>query len=416
MPAIRHPLPSGTMCTCSFDEREVEAATELLRHPERLFRHRGGEPTNADLFEKEACALTGAAHALMVNSGTSALSCCLAGLGIGPGDDVIVPAYTYIATASAVINVGAIPLLAEVDESLGLDPADVERRITPYTKAVILTHMQGVPGQVDAVRAVAKKHGLYMIEDCCQAIGTRYKGEYCGVHSDAFAWSLNYYKTITCGEGGVAFLADEKAFAKAVCQSDPANLMWKSGLIDENTKPFSKGGYRISELSAAIARVQLSKLEGLVAVTRANKQRLLSKLEKPQNYRIQYVEDPTGDAGLSFAVIGNTAEQTKSMTAALAAEGLRVGSVYNEGFPDRHIYAYWDSIMDLNSWSAAGYPWKDPAYKGKIAYSRDMCPRTLDILHRCMRVGMNAKFTAENIDEIAEAFNNADAAVTAGKF
>ena len=416
MPAIKHPLPSGVMCACTFDEREVEAATELLRHPERLFRHRGGQPTNADLFEKEVCALTGAKHALMVNSGTSALSCCLAGLGIGPGDDVIVPAYTYIATASSVINVGAIPLMAEVDESLGLDPEDFERRITPYTKAVMVTHMQGVPAKVDAVRAVAKKHGLLMIEDCCQAIGSRYKGEYCGVHSDAFAWSLNYYKTITCGEGGVAFLADEMAFAKAVCQSDPANLMWKSGLIDENTQPFSKGGYRVSELSAAIARVQLQKLEGIMEITRRNKKRLIAALDKPQNYILQVVDDPDGDAGLSFAIIGLSAAQTKAMTAALADEGLRVGSIYNEGFPDSHIYAYWDSIMDQNSWSKAGYPWKDPAYKGKLSFSRDMCPRTLDILSRCMRIGLNTRFTDENIDEIAEAINTADAAVTAGKY
>ena len=414
MPAIRHPLPYGTLCACSFDEREVEAAAALLRAPEKLFRHRG-EPSNADLFEREVCALTGYPHALMVNSGTSALSCCLAGLGIGPGDDVIVPAYTYIATASAVINVGAIPILAEVDESLGLDPADVERKITPYTKAVIMTHMQGVPGQVDAVRAVAKKHGLYMIEDCCQAIGARYKGDYCGVHSDAFAWSLNYYKTITCGEGGVAFLADERAFAKAVCQSDPANLMWKSGLIDENTQSFSKGGYRISELSAAIARVQLTKLEGIVAQTRALKKRLIAGLAAPENYLLQVVEDPDGDAGLSFAIIGRSDEQTKRMTQALEREGLHVGSIYNEGFPDRHIYAYWDSIMDQNSWSAAGYPWKDPAYKGEVRYSRDMCPRTLDILSRCMRVSLNTRFTEENVDEIAEAINLADAAVTAGK-
>ncbi|MEA4824667.1 MAG: DegT/DnrJ/EryC1/StrS family aminotransferase [Clostridiaceae bacterium] len=411
MPAIRHPLPSGTLCACSFDEREVEAAVALLRTPEKLFRHRG-EPTNADLFEREACALTGAPHALMVNSGTSALSCCLAGLGIGPGDDVIVPAYTYIATASSVINVGAIPILAEVDESLGLDPADFERKITPYTKAVIATHMQGVPCKVDAIRSVAKKHGLYMIEDCCQAIGARYKGDYCGVHSDAFAWSLNYYKTITCGEGGVAFLQDARAHAKAVCQSDPANLMWKSGLISEDTQPFSKGGYRISELSAAIARVQLTKLEGIVATTRALKKRLIAGLASPQNYILQVVDDPDGDAGLSFAIIGNTTDATKRMTASLASEGLRVGSIYNEGFPDRHIYAYWDSIMEQYSWSRAGYPWKDPAYKGEVHYSRDMCPRTLDILSRCMRISLNTRFTEENIDEIADAINIADAAVS----
>lgn len=122
MPAIKTPIPSGVNAVTSFDEREVNAAVELLRNPSRLFRHRGGEPTNADLFEKRACELTGAKHALMVNSGTSALTCVLAGLDVGPGDDVIVPAYTYIATAACVMNVGAIPILAEIDDSLGMDP------------------------------------------------------------------------------------------------------------------------------------------------------------------------------------------------------------------------------------------------------------------------------------------------------
>jgi len=411
MPAIKHPLPGGTLCACSFDEREVQAAVDLLRTPEKLFRHRGGEATNADLFEREVCDLTGAKHALMVNSGTSALTCCLAGLGIGPGDDVIVPAYTYIATAAVVIDCGAIPIMAEVDESLGMDPEDLERKITPYTKAVICTHMQGVPCKIDAIRAVCKRHGLLMIEDCCQAIGARYKGDYCGVHSDAFAWSLNYYKTITCGEGGVAFCADERHFAKAVCQSDPANLMWKTGLISEDTQPFSRAGYRVSELSAAIARVQLTKLEGIVAKTRSLKKRLIAGLDTPVNYQLQVVDDPEGDAGISFAIIGKTHDITRRMTERLAEEGLRVGSIYNEGFPDRHIYAYWDSVMKQGSWSRAGYPWKDPAYKGKIEYSPDMCPKTLDILSRCMRIGLNTRFTDENVDEIAAAINAADKTV-----
>jgi len=411
MPAIKTPIPSGVNAVTSFDEREVNAAVDLLRNPSRLFRHRGGEPTNADLFEKRACELTGAKHALMVNSGTSALTCVLAGLDVGPGDDVIVPAYTYIATASCVMNVGAIPILAEIDDSLGMDPADFERKITPYTKAVIVTHMQGVPSHMGALREIARKHGIKVVEDCCQAIGARYNGVYCGVESDAFAWSLNYFKTITCGEGGVAFLSDERGFAKAVCQSDPANLMWKSGLIDENTKPFSRGGYRISELSAAIARVQLEKLEGIVAKTRTLKKRLLSGLNAPKNYTLQRVGDPEGDAGISFAVIGKSPEQTKALTAALAEEGLRVGSAYNEGFPDRHIYAYWDSLMEYGAPTAAGYPWKDPAYKGEVKYSRDMCPKTLDILNRCLRVGIHFGMSETNMDEIAQAFNAADARV-----
>ena len=409
-PAIKEPIPFRSICSLTYDEREVEAATRLLRNPDLLFRHRNGK-SESDLFEQEVCALTGAKHALFVCSGTSALSCCLSALEIGPGDDVIIPAYTYIATASSVLDVGAIPILAEIDESLGLDPDDFERKITPYTKAVIAVHMQGVPCQLDRIRAIAKKHGLYVIEDCCQAIGAQYHGKYCGVESDAFAWSLNYFKTITCGEGGVFFARDDHAFQMGVCQSDPANLMWGSGLADSDTvKPFSRAGYRANELAAAVARVQLSKLEGIVEKTRALKKHLISKLNAPLHYRLQKVDDPEGDAGISFAIICDTPELTKRMSEELAVEGLEIGSIYNaKGFPDRHIYAYWDSIMNMNAPTAAKYPWRDPAYKGKVEYSRDMCPKTLDILNRCLRLGLNPGLTFEHMDMIAEAINNADA-------
>lgn len=411
-PAVYKPIPFASICSQTFDDREVEAAVRLLKNPDLMFRHRG-EPSESDSFEQEVCALTGAGHALFVASGTCALSCCMAALEIGPGDDVIIPAYTYIATAAAVIDVGAIPILAEIDESLGLDPEDVERKITPYTKAIVAVHMQGCPCNLDAIRAVAKKHNLYMIEDCCQAIGAQYHGKYCGVESDAFAWSLNYFKTITCGESGVFFAKDDRAFQMGVCQSDPANLMWKHGLADTDTvKPFTRAGYRANELAAAVARVQLSKLEGIVAKTRSLKKHLISKLNTPIHYQLQRVGDPDGDAGISFAIICNTPDDTRRMTEELAKEGLEVGSIYNaKGFPDRHIYAYWDSIMNLNAPTAAGYPWKDPAYKGEVKYSRDMCPKTLDILHRCLRLSFNPGMEFEHMDMIAEAINRADARI-----
>nr|MDD6335851.1 aminotransferase class V-fold PLP-dependent enzyme [bacterium] len=335
---------------------------------------------------------------------------CLSALGIGPGDEVIVPAYTYIATAAAVVAVGAVPVIAEIDESLGLDPNDVEKKITPYTKAVILVHMQGVPGRIEALRAVAKKHGIKMIEDCCQAIGSRYKGEYTGVHSDAFAWSLNYYKIITAGEGGVFFTNDDVAFLRGVYESDPGSPMWDSGLIQERlVPPFSRSGFRANEISAAIARVQLTKMEKVLGHTRAMKKRLLAQLNTPIHYQLQHVDDPEGDCGMSAAILVESADAARRFTEKLRDEGLNIGSVYNTGFPDRHIYTYWDSILNKTGASPAGYPWKDPAYKGNVQYSKDMCPRTLDILSRCLRQSIDMATTEQNIDEIALAINRVDA-------
>lgn len=406
--AIRTPIPGGCMGYMSIGKEELAVATELLTQPEKLWRYRENSYTTR--FEQEACALTGAKHALFVNSGTSALSCCLAALAIGPGDEVIVSAYTYIATASACIEVGAVPIPCEIDESLGLDPEAVEKRITPYTKAVILTHMQGVPGRVDAVRAVAKKHGLYMIEDCCQAIGARYHGKYCGAESDAFAWSLNYFKNITCGEGGCFFTSDDDAYARGYYQSDPAGVMWGNGIGDGSSVPyFTRAGYRASELCGGVAWAQLQKLGGNLAVTRALKKSLLAQLNGPKHYQLQFVDDPEGDCGVSFAVIANSKEECKALTEALAKEGLTVGSAYSAAFPDRHIFTYWEGVVKHQGATPKNYPWNDPAYHGTADYSADACPRTLDILSRSLRLSLNQAMSEQNIREIAEAFNRADA-------
>src|SRR5947209_13882491 len=169
-PVITEPLPSagGGLGANAIDDAEIEAVTAVLRS-KNLFRHNPNSQTRA--FEQEAAAALGVEHALMVNSGTSALVCGLFGLGIGPGDEVIVPAYTYIATAAAVVAVGAVPVIAEIDESLGLDPDDFEAKITPYTKAVIAVYMQGVPARIDQILAVARQHGVKVVEDACQCIG-----------------------------------------------------------------------------------------------------------------------------------------------------------------------------------------------------------------------------------------------------
>ncbi|NLO82725.1 MAG: aminotransferase class V-fold PLP-dependent enzyme [Clostridiales bacterium] len=407
--AIKTPIPSGGLGWCVIDDEEIQAVTELLRNPELLFRYRGSEPGQSSLFEREVEEKLGIKHALFVNSGTSALTCCLAGWEIGPGDEVIIPAYTYIATAAAVINVGAVPVLAEIDESLGLDPEDVEKKITPHTKAIIAVHMQGVPARLDAIREVASKHNLLLIEDACQAIGSKYKGEYTGTKSHAVAWSLNYYKVITCGEGGVFMTNDDAAFLRGVYQSDPGTPMWDSDLkADLNIPPFTRAGYRGNEIAAAIARVQLRKMDRILEYTRGLKKLLLENLNEPIHYQRQHVDDPEGDCGISFAMIVESKEAAERFSKALLEEGLSIGSIYNEGFPDRHIYSYWDSVLTKTGATPMGYPWKDPAYMGSVEYSKDMCPRTLDILSRCLRLAIHMRMTEQNILEIAEAINKVD--------
>jgi len=408
---LKTPLPGGGLGWSAVDDREIEAVARVLRNPGTMFRYPGeGETRECPLFESELCEKLSVKGALMVASGTSALTLCLSANGIGPGDEVIVPAYTYISTASAVTNAGAVPVIAEIDESLGLDPADIERKITPYTKAVILVHMQGIPGRINDVRAVCKRHNLALVEDACQAIGSKYFGEYTGVNSDAFAWSLNFFKVITCGEGGVFFANDEDIFLRGIYAHDPGSPMWKTGLSQgSKLAPYTQMGIRGNELCAAVARVQLSKLDTILGKTRALKKKLFSCLDTPVNYILQRVDDPEGDCGFSLSLIAKDAEAAKGLAGLMGGQGLHIGSVYNEaGFPDRHIYKYWEAIIEKHSPTPAGYPWNDPGYHGNVEYSRDMCPGTLDILSRCLRFTININMTEVNMEEVAQVINYAD--------
>lgn len=402
-------VPSGMGWT-QYNKQEKEAVCKLFDNPKNLFRYKGDGMSQCDLLEKEICELTGMKFALTVNSGTSALICGLIGLGIGPGDEVIIPGYTYIATATAVVNVGAVPVIAEIDESLSLDYDDVEKKITPYTKAIIPVHMQGVTCHMDKCMTLAEKHGLFVLEDSCQAVGGRFKGKFHGMISNGAAWSLNYFKTITSGEGGVFLTNDPKIFTRAAYTSDAGSPMWENQIYtDETLPPFTRCGFRAGEITSTVARVQVEKLMPMVTHTNNLKKLLISLLNEPINYKLQDYVDLDGDTGISFAMIINDEKTAKAMSELFIEVGLNVGS-YNcdAGFPDRHIYKYWDSILTKTGHTDKGYPWKDPSYKGNVEYSPDMCPQLLDILGRTLRLSIGVMYKEQNIKEFAEAINFVD--------
>ena len=407
-PVIVDPLPTGVSGPSIIGDEEIEAVSNVLRSQE-LFRY-PKDKSEAAKFEAEAAKHLGVEYALMVNSGTSALICALTGVGVGPGDEVVVPGYTYISTAAAVMATGAVPVIAEIDESLGLDPQDLERKITPYTKAVVPVHMRGVPARLDEILAVARAHGLKVIEDCCQCVGGSYKGQGVGTYGDVGAWSLNYYKTISSGEGGLVYTNDRDIYERACFAGDPGLPMWTASEdVEWQNDPFPRQTYRPSEVLAAIARVQLSKLEDILEHQRSLKQAFVDGLEEAKGFRLQHVDDPSGDTGVSASVIVHDKELAIGYAHALQAEGVEVATVYNDGFPDRHIYTYWDSILEKRSHHPSGYPWKDPSYKGNVEYSKDMCPQTLDILGRSLRFDFNMNMTVEHARLIAQALNKVDA-------
>ena len=199
-------------------EEEIQAVARVI-NSKNLFRiNNAGK--EVETFEYEWAEKCGTKYALCVSGGTGALACALAGLGIGPGDEVIVPGYTFMATASAVLMVGAIPVIAEIDETMTLDPEDFERKITPNVKAVIPVHIVGFPSNMDRIDEIAKKYGVKVLEDACQAVGGSYKGKRLGSLGDAGAFSFNYFKNISAGEGGGVVTNDRKVYERAMLYHD----------------------------------------------------------------------------------------------------------------------------------------------------------------------------------------------------
>ncbi|HTE19943.1 MAG TPA: DegT/DnrJ/EryC1/StrS family aminotransferase, partial [Armatimonadota bacterium] len=254
-----------------FGQTEHEALLRALNN-ENLFRYLREDESQVRAFEKRFAELMGAPHCLAVSSGTAALICALVGLGIGPGDEVIIPAYTYISSAAAVLNVRAVPVIAEVDDTLTLDPADVERKITPHTRAIMPVHMRGIPSQMDELLRIARERDLRVIEDTAQACGGSYHGRRLGTLGDVGCFSLQHYKIITTGEGGAVVAADPTVIGRATMYHDAGRPYWDG--YDGEVIPGVN--YRMSELAGAIGRAQVEQLDPILERTRRAKRRILA--------------------------------------------------------------------------------------------------------------------------------------------
>ena len=344
--------------------------------------------------EEEMRALFGCQHALLMTSGHAALTSALIGMGIGPGDEVIVPAYTYIATAMAVVAVGAMPVIAEVDATLTLSPEDTERKITKHTKAIIPVHIQGFPSNMDALNAIAKKYGVKILEDACQADGGSYHGKRLGTIGTAGALSFNYYKIITSGEGGALLTDDRTLFERALIYHDSSAIAYFGDqLSDVDTQQFCGNEYRTNGISSAILRVQMKRLDGILKDLRDRKRYLMNALEGlcefiPSN-------DIEGDCGTTLAIRFERAEQAEAFS---LAEGVKGTVPINTG---KHVYCNWTPIMNK---VGALHPLMDPfrmeANRDIVPdYRADMCPETLDYLSRTVYVSINPDWTQEELDE-----------------
>lgn len=379
-----------------FGEEEREALLQALQN-ENLFRYLRPDESQVRLFEQRFAEVMGSAHCLAVSSGTAALVCALIGLGIGPGDEVILPAYTFISSAAAILNVRAVPVIAEVDDTLTLDPADVERKITPHTRAIMPVHMRGIPCQMEALLEISRRHGLPLIEDTAQACGGSYHGRRLGTLGDVGCFSLQHFKIITTGEGGAVITENPEIFGRATMYHDAGRPFWE-GYEGEVIPGINS---RMSELAGAVGRAQLEKLDAILSRTRRAKRRMLEAIAGVPGMQLQRVPDPDGDCGIVLIMFLPDGAEAKRFSTALRAEGCPSGTMYHGDFPDRHIYAYWDHILEKKGYSAKDNPWTHPYYQGSVEYSKDMCPQTLAYLGRAVALAIPDYLSDQEADERA---------------
>jgi dTDP-4-amino-4,6-dideoxygalactose transaminase len=386
-------------------QEEVDEVAKVLLS-KQLFRvgdPKAGHLQEVDRFEQEWAQKIGAKYALlMCGGGTAALVCGLAGLGIGPGDEVIVPAYTWMSTATSVLTVGAIPVLAEVDETMALDPDDFERKITPQTKAVIPVHMIGRPANLERICAIARTHGLKVLEDSCQMVGGSYHGKRTGTWGDAGAFSFNYYKIIsTGGEGGSLVTNDRTVYERAFIYHDSGSGF--RPMAAELKEPiFVAQQYRSDEVTGAIARIQITRLDGIIADLRRNRARMEAGVAGVKGLRIAPNNDTAGDCGVTSVFQFDSEEKARAFLAASKVDGF-VG--IDSG---KHVYTNWTPLREKRvSHHPDMNPFNFPKNRGlRMNYDETACPRTLDLLRRSVFVSINPDWTEEQVAAQAKAIRN----------
>lgn len=384
-----------------FGKEEIEAVMEVMRSG-YLFRY-GAESNPKFLhkvsdLEKKFADYCGTDYALATSSGTSSLIAAVMALGLKPGDEIIVPAYTFVASYSSVIFPGIIPVLAEIDESLTIDPDDIVNRISSRTKAIMPVHMLGNPCNMERIMAIAKKYNLLVLEDCCQAMGASYKGKKVGTFGEMGAFSLNIFKTINSGDGGLLVTSDQMLYETAFGVHDQGHKPMRLG-VEVGTRNVLGLNFRMNEITAAVGLAQLFKVDKIIATLRHKKNKLRELISEAKGFNFRTLNDPEGECATICTIIFDSKEQAAKVSMLLKSK-----TVDQSGW---HVYANMEHV--LNYLKKAGQP-----------YTKGSYPRTDDILSRTMNIsvgivddglgagwGININSTDEEIESVSEEFIHA---------
>jgi 8-amino-3,8-dideoxy-alpha-D-manno-octulosonate transaminase len=375
------------------DEREDRAVLEVL-HRRSLFRYYGLKPPKyVAALEDAARRFYGVKFALGVNSGTGALITVMNALGIGPGCEVIVPAFFWVATVGAVVTANAIPVLCEVGESFDLDLQDMARKITQRTKLIVAVHMAGAPCDMQAILDVAQAHRLPVLEDCAQANGATFQGPKAGSFGNIGIFSFQWNKNMTAGEGGLIVTNEAALYERCVAAHDVGVPWVKGAPCWEKPAVATWGsGRRMGELTGAVAAVQLGKLPAILKHMRQSKRRIKAMLAGTPGLAFRHLHDEAGDAGGFLIMILDSPALAQKLTAKMQAAGMRSASRLSDY--GMHIYYNVPQLVQRVPLSPAGNPWNLPQNLESVYdYRKGACPRSDDLFGRSVLLPIPSRLT-----------------------
>lgn len=401
-PGFREMPPNGHG-DCIIGQEEIDLVTQALRkkQPFRYYASFNDTPPNmVATLEAELKEKMGVDYALAVTSGTAALEVALAALGVGPGDEVIVPAWSWISCFTVIARAGALPVLAEVDESLNMDPAEIDRLATDKTKAILFIHFQGVAGYIDQVVEKANARGIKVLEDCASSVGASYQGKRIGTYGHIAIYSFQTNKMITCGEGGAVVTNDPTLYERAVRMHDLGQYRDFHKQFHEPTEDgFCGVNYRMSEISGAVALAQLRKMDGMIEHVRSLNRRLLKELKSLSGFGYRDIPDPDGDLGIEFYLFFENYEIAEKFREAFAECGVSCRA--RTGTYMQYAREY---VMKGKSHAEALSPFRQFDQWPAPGYREEDFPKSNALINGMFTVPIGALFTEEDVDHIAQTF------------
>ncbi len=405
-------LPQEWPGALHYDEREVEAVSRVVK-AQSPFRFYGLDfQRETEKLEKEFAAFIGVKYCLGVSHGTAALQVALAAMGVGPGDEVLLPGYFWVSTVGAVVRSGAIPVLVDVDRSFNMDPEDLKRKITKRTRVAIMVPMGGVMGQVMKVSEICKTNKILLLEDCAQSCGASQLGKMAGSFGDMAIFSFQINKNITAGEGGAVVTNSELLYKKAYAIHDLGYTKDSAGNLDTQNSDFQFWGLgcRMSEITAAIVRVQLSKIDLITSSMRNFKYELVDIISKYKGVSPREVADPSGDSGGFLKMTFDSKELSIKFRDGLLKNGIKVreGGFYPIHMTDwgLHIYYNIPALVGKKSISGHHSVWelKENEFAKDYTYSKGTLPVLDDFVEKTVLFCIASKLSDEHKSIIKKAF------------